>query len=62
MDLFILVSNVMVFLALLQTVITSSYVSRTDIRVLRRIDLWSRAIYPLALAFVLAVSFSRLIF
>jgi hypothetical protein len=62
MDFFILMANVMVFLALLQTVVTSSYVSRADIRVLRRIDLWSRLLYPFALAVVLAASFSNLLF
>ena len=58
MDQFILLSTLMVFVSLLQTVLSCSLVKKSSMRSLERINLWSRAIYPIILLGVLAKSFS----
>ena len=56
-DLFILLSTLMVFLGLVHTVVTTSMYGRNSVALATRINLWSRAIYPLALASILIISF-----
>jgi hypothetical protein len=59
MDEFILGSTLMVFLSLLQTVLTCSFAERKSGRMAERLNVWSRAIYPVLLLVVLAISFLR---
>jgi len=57
MDTFILLSTVIVFIGLVQTVATSTLTRREVPPSVKRIDRWSRVIYPLVLLGVLGVSF-----
>lgn len=57
MDRFILLSTLMVFAGLIQTVANTSLVRRQKKRLAERIDRGARIIYPILLVLVLAVSF-----
>ena len=50
LDTFILASTVLVFLSLIQVMITTKLARREQITLARRIDRWSRALVPLAFA------------
>lgn len=56
-DQFILLSTLLVFLSLVQTVYNSYLAKRSTIARVEQINYWSRAIYPILLVIVLAVSF-----
>lgn len=56
MDLFILLSMLMVFIALVQTVVSTVLVRHHEVTLAQDLDWWSRFVYPLALAVVLLVS------
>jgi len=56
MDQFILLSTLMVFISLLQTVATTTLMTRNT-ALIARIERWSRILYPLMLLAVLGVSF-----
>lgn len=58
LDRFILLSTLMVFASLVQTVAAAMLIKRKKQNQVARIDYWSRLIYPLVLAAVLAVSFA----
>jgi hypothetical protein len=57
MDRFILLSTLMVFASLMQTVANTSMIRGRGKSWVERIDRWSRVVYPLLLVVVLAVSF-----
>jgi hypothetical protein len=57
MDQFILLSTLMVFISLLQTVATSTLILRETPPPLARVDRWSRIVYPVILLAVLGISF-----
>ena len=57
LDRFILLSTLMVFASLMQTVATASLTRRKKLELVERVDRWSRVIYPLILFGVLALSF-----
>ena len=57
LDRFILLSTLMVFASLMQTVATASLTRRKKLELVERVDRWSRMIYPLILLGVLALSF-----
>jgi len=57
LDRFILLSTLMVFASLMQTVATASLTRRKKLELVERVDRWSRVIYPLILLGVLALSF-----
>jgi hypothetical protein len=57
LDRFILLSTIMVFVCLLQTVVNIVLVGKKKTSLAARIDFWSRMIYPATLAVVLLVSF-----
>lgn len=59
MDRFILLSTFMVFAGLVQTVLTTALVRRGRGMLASGIDLWSRALYPVLLGLVLAISFIK---
>jgi hypothetical protein len=59
MDLFILLSTFMVFLGLAHTVMASWLYETSSGGLVKRINFWSRAIYPLVLIGILMVSFLR---
>ncbi len=56
LDTFILASTVLVFLSLVQVMITTRLARREQIALARRIDRWSRALVPLAFAAVTLLS------
>ena len=56
LDLFILLSTVMVFISLLQTAVTTKLITRNT-ALTKRIDWWSRIVYPVMLLAVLGISF-----
>lgn len=56
-DRFILLSTLMVFASLLQTVGMTKLIKQDKAPQVEHIDRWSRVIYPIILAAVLAVSF-----
>jgi hypothetical protein len=56
MDQFILLSTLMVFISLLQTVATTTLITRNK-ALIARIESWSRIVYPVILLAVLGVSF-----
>jgi Neurotransmitter-gated ion-channel transmembrane region len=56
MDLFILLSMLMVFIALLQTVVSTVLVHNHKVSLAQDLDWWARIVYPLALVIVLLVS------
>jgi hypothetical protein len=58
LDRFILLSTLMVFASLMQTVVTATLTRRQKVDVVERLDRWSRVIYPLILVVVLALSFA----
>jgi hypothetical protein len=58
MDRFILLSTLLVFLSLVQTVASAALVKRGKIRLVHRTDLVSRAVYPMLLLIILFVSFA----
>ena len=57
MDRFILLSTVVVFLSLVQTVGSAALVKKGKTRLVHRIDLGSRAVYPIFLLIIVFVSF-----
>jgi hypothetical protein len=57
MDRFILLSTLMVFASLMQTVANTSMIHGKRMALVERSDRWSRAIYPILLAVVLVTSF-----
>jgi len=57
MDLFILLSTVMVFISLAQTVVSGSLLKRRSPPAVVRLNRWSRVIYPLVLLAVVGASF-----
>jgi hypothetical protein len=57
LDQFILLSTAMVFISLLHTVVTCSYAKRASSPWVHRINILSRAIYPIILIGVLGASF-----
>jgi NhaP-type Na+/H+ or K+/H+ antiporter len=57
MDQFILLSTLMVFISLLQTVATSTLILRETPPPLARVDRWSRIVYRVILLAVLGISF-----
>jgi Neurotransmitter-gated ion-channel ligand binding domain/Neurotransmitter-gated ion-channel transmembrane region len=57
MDRFILLSTLLVFLSLVQTVASAALVKRGKSALVNRIDLGSRAVYPVFLLIILFVSF-----
>ena len=57
MDRFILLSTVIVFMSLVQTVASAALVRRGKIRLVHRTDLASRIVYPIFLLMILYVSF-----
>jgi hypothetical protein len=56
-DRFILLSTMMVFAGLLHTVLSTALIRRERAKRVERINRWSRAIYPVVLLLVLAISF-----
>jgi len=58
MDRFILLSTLMVFLGLLHTVLDNFLLKRDHKRTAERLQIWSRAAYPLCLVGVLLLSFT----
>jgi len=56
-DWFILLSTLMVFCSMLQTVMSTVLIKREKQAVNERIDRWSRVLYPVVLAAVLIISF-----
>jgi len=58
MDRFILLSTVVVFLSLVQTVASAAFVKKGKVGSVTRIDLGSRAVYPILLLIILFVSFA----
>jgi hypothetical protein len=52
MDFFILGSTILVFVALIQAVVTSVMAAKGNIRAARRVDLWSRAAGPAAFVII----------
>jgi hypothetical protein len=56
MDRFILLSTLLVFLSLVQTVASAALVKRGKARLVNRVDLWSRAAYPIFFLIILFVS------
>lgn len=56
MDQFILLSTLMVFISLLQTVATTTLITKNP-ELVARVDRWSRIVYPVMLLAVLGVSF-----
>jgi len=59
MDEFILLSTVMVFISLAQTVVSGSLLKRRSPPAVVRLNRWSRVIYPLVLLAVVGASFLR---
>ena len=57
MDRFILLSTLLVFTCLIQTVANTSMLRRKQKALVERSDCWSRLVYPILLLAVLAVSF-----
>jgi len=57
LDTFILGSNIIVFIALLEAIVTSNFVSRDKKIIARRIDYLSRFIFPIVYTMVFAKSF-----
>lgn len=57
MDSFIILSTIMVFASLLQTVLSTNLIRKERAVLVERINLWSRGIYPTVLLLVLVVSF-----
>ena len=57
MDEFILMTNLMVFASLFQTVMMAAFVKKFERHTIRRINHWSRVLYPAALVAVLVASF-----
>jgi hypothetical protein len=57
MDRFILLATIMVFASLLHTVLNTTLVRKEKTGLVERIDIWSRAVYPVVLILVLVVSF-----
>ncbi len=57
MDRFILLSTLIVFAGLLQTVANTSLVKKKKTQLVERTDFWSRIVYPLLLAAILVLSF-----
>ena len=57
MDRFILLSTLTVFAGLIQTVANTVMVKKKNEQRAERFDRWSRIVYPLLLALVIAVSF-----
>ena len=57
MDRFILLSTLMVFVGLIQTVGNSILIKREKQRWVERADAWSRVVYPVVLALILVFSF-----
>ncbi len=57
MDRFILISTLMVFAGLIQTVANTVLIRREKKQLAERIDRWSRIVYPVLLVIVLGVSF-----
>ena len=58
LDRFILLSTIMVFVCLLQTVMNIVLVGNEKTALAIRIDRWSRLVYPVTLAIVLTISFA----
>jgi hypothetical protein len=56
MDLFILLSMLMVFIALIQTVASTVLVRKHEVTLAQNVDWWARIIYPVALVIVLLVA------
>jgi len=56
MDLFILLSMLMVFIALVQTVVSTVLVRNNEVSLAQSLDVWARIVYPIALVAVLLVS------
>jgi hypothetical protein len=56
MDLFILLSMLMVFIALVQTVASTVLVRNHEVTLAQNLDWWARIIYPVALVIVLLVA------
>ncbi len=56
MDLFILLSMLMVFIALVQTVVSTVLVRNHEVSLAQTLDWWARIVYPVALVLVLLVS------
>ena len=57
MDMFIILSTIMVFACLLETVGMTNFVKRDKDKILKQILKWSRIVYPIILLFVIAYSF-----
>ncbi len=57
MDRFILISTLTVFAGLIQTVANTALIRGEKKKLAERIDRWSRIVYPILLAFVVAASF-----
>ena len=58
LDTFILASTVLIFLSLIQVMITTKLARREQVTLARRIDRWSRVLVPLAFAVVTVLSLS----
>jgi hypothetical protein len=58
LDRFILLSTLMVFASLIQTVVTTTLTRKKKTDLVDRLDCWSRVIYPLILMAVLMLSFA----
>ena len=56
MDLFILLSMLMVFVALIQTVVSTMLVRNNQVVLAQDLDWWARIVYPVALILVLLIS------
>jgi gamma-aminobutyric acid receptor subunit beta len=56
MDLFILLSMLMVFIALVQTVVSTVLVRNHEVTLAQTLDWWARIVYPIALVAVVLVS------
>lgn len=56
MDLFILLSMLMVFIALIQTVVSTMLVRNHQVTLAQDLDWWARIVYPIALILVLLFS------
>jgi len=57
LDRFIFLSTLMVFTALIHTVVNTALLSTTKKALMERIERWSRLVYPLVLVLVLLISF-----
>jgi len=57
LDIFILLSNIIVFIALLEAILTSNLVSHDKKTIARRIDYLARFIFPIAYIIVFIKSF-----